>query len=283
MLIKRNLLIFFRDKAAVFFSLLAVLIILLLYVLFLGSTMEEALSSQLGFESDKIPAVMASIVFSGLIAVASITSSMGALQTTVTDKERAYKDFLTSPASSGKITLSYILSSTIIGLIMTFISLILCVAYIAFRGGNLPGFTDCLLLFLTTLLSVLCGNSIVFFITAFIKSGGAFTAMSTVLGTMVGFLMGVYIPIGQLPSSVQWVIKCFPMSHAAAMFKQVLADGELSELFANAPPQVLGELRETFGVVFTYGNYTSGFWFSALVLGSTAALFYGASILVVRD
>jgi len=34
---KRNLLIFFRDKAAVFFSLLAVFLIIGLYALFLGT------------------------------------------------------------------------------------------------------------------------------------------------------------------------------------------------------------------------------------------------------
>ena len=278
MMIKRNLLLFFRDKAAVFFSLLAVLIILGLYVLFLGNTMEEALRLQLGFDSDKIPATMASIIFAGLIATTSITSSMGALGIAVTDKEKAGKDFQTSPTSSGKITLSYMLSSAFIGVIMTTVALVFCTAYIVFKGNSLPGFTDCLLLFLTTLLSVLCGNGVVFLITTFIKSSGAFTAMSTVIGTLIGFLMGVYIPIGTLPEGVQWVIKCFPMSHAASMYKQILADGALSELFADAPVEALDGFREMFGVVFVYGGFVSGFWFSATVLVVTTLVVYGLSL-----
>ncbi|MDD4543026.1 MAG: ABC transporter permease, partial [Clostridia bacterium] len=35
---KRNLMVFFKDKSAVFFSLLATLIIVALYLLFLGDT-----------------------------------------------------------------------------------------------------------------------------------------------------------------------------------------------------------------------------------------------------
>ena len=42
-MIKRNITIFFRDKASVFFSLLSVLIIIGLYVLFLGDLMEQSM------------------------------------------------------------------------------------------------------------------------------------------------------------------------------------------------------------------------------------------------
>jgi multidrug/hemolysin transport system permease protein len=72
------------------------------------------------------------------------------------------------------------------------------------------------------------------------------------------------------------------MSHAAGMFRQVLADGELAALFADAPPEALNEFREIFGVVFTYGGYTSGFWFSAAVLAVTAAVFFALSVGIMR-
>lgn len=47
-LIKRNLKLFFRDKTSVFFSLLAVFIIIGLYVLFLGNMMTKNLEDLLG-------------------------------------------------------------------------------------------------------------------------------------------------------------------------------------------------------------------------------------------
>ncbi len=282
MLIKRNLLLFFRDKANVFFSLLAVLIIVGLYVLFLGNMMEQDLRAQLGFDSDKIGVVMASVTLAGMIAVTSVTSCLGALAVSIADKQNAANDFYTSPISRKKITLGYILSSGTVGLIMTLLALVLCEAYIATNGGSLPDLANCARLLITAVLSVLCGNAVVFFITVFIKSQSAYSALSTVIGTLIGFLMGIYIPMGSLPTAVQWVIKCFPMTHAASMFKQVLADGELAELFATAAPEALEGFRKTFGIIFVYGDYVSDFWFSAAILALTTIVFYVLSSMVMR-
>ncbi|MCL2163678.1 MAG: ABC transporter permease [Oscillospiraceae bacterium] len=282
MLIKRNLLLFFRDRANVFFSLLAVFIIIGLYVLFLGDMMEQSLREQLGFDSDKIGVIMASVTLAGMVAVTSVTSSLGAIGVSISDKDRAAKDFLTSPVSRGKITMSYMFGSATVGFVMTLAALTTVLAYLALNGGALPDAAGFMRLLFTAVLSVLCGNAIVFFISVFVKSLNAFTALSTVIGAMIGFLMGIYIPIGQLPSAVQWIIKCFPITHAASMFKQVLADGELAGLFMGAPTEALDSFRKTYGVIFEYGDFVSGFWSSAAVLTATTAVFCAASLAVMK-
>jgi len=282
MLSKRIVLLFFRDRANVFFSLLAVLIILGLYILFLGDMMEQALRGSLGFDSDKIGVTMSSVVLAGMIAVTGITSCMGALGISVEDKETAAKDFLTSPAPRRKITTGYILGSAAIGLIMSLIALGICLVYIAINGGSLPDLVGFGLLLMTVFLSVLCGNSMVYFMSMFINTENAFSAVSTVIGTLIGFLMGIYEPIGQMPEAVQWVIKCFPMSHAATMMRQLLADGELSLLFADAPPEVLSGFREMFGIVYKFGDHTATFWLSAAVLVISTIIFFTLSLLVMR-
>ena len=283
MLVKRILLLFFRDKANVFFSLLAVLIIIGLYVLFLGNMMERDLQAQLGSQSDKAGVVMACIILAGMAAVTSVTSGMGAIGICVADKQGAAKDFHTSPVSRGKITFSYIIGTGAVGFIMTGAALALSLAYIAYNGGWIPSAPqDIARLLFAAALSVLCGNALVFFISIFIKSQNAFSALSTVVGTLIGFLMGIYIPVGSLPESVQWAVKCFPMTHAASMFKQVLADGELAALFSHAPPEALDGFRKSFGVVLSYGGFTGGYWFSAAVLAASTAVFYALSLIFMR-
>jgi len=220
-----------------------------------------------------------------MVAVTSVTSCFGTISISINDKDDktgAQKDFLTSPISRCKLVAGYVLSSAAISLIMTTAALVLCLMYIALIGGNLPGLPNLMRLALTIVLSVLCANAIVFFISLFVKSENAFSALSVIVGTLIGFLMGIYIPPGQLSDSIQWVIKCFPMSHAASMFRQVMADGELTELFAGAPPGALEGFRETFGIVFVYGDFTSSFWFSAMVLLGTAIVFYLLSLIVMR-
>ena len=282
MLVKRNIQLFFRDKANVFFSLLGVLVILMLYILFLGDLMEQGLRAGLGFDSDQIRPAMASIILAGMVAVTSVTSCLGALGTKVEDRGVAGRDFLTSPISRGKLTRSYMLGTAAVGLIMTLVMLVLSVIYLAAVGGGLPRIGDWGRLLFTVVLSVLCANAMMVFATSFIRSQNAFSALSAVIGTLIGFLMGIYIPIGTLPDAVQWIIRLFPMSHAASMFRQILADGPLRALFEGAPPEVLEGFRETYGIVFAYGDYTSGFWFSAVVLAVTTVVFYGLSVAVAR-
>jgi len=282
MLVKRHLLMFFRDKANVFFSFLAILIILGLFALFLDDVMVQAIEAELGHSSETTRLAVGAMLLGGTVAVTSITSCLGALGISVGDKARAGKDFLTSPLSRSKISFSYILSSTLIGLIMTGLTLVLVVAYLMFQGADFPGWATWGKLLLTLVLSVVCANSMMYFITLFVNSRNALSALGSIIGTMVGFLMGIYLPIGQFPSGVQWVIRLFPLSHAASMFRQVLADAPLADLFASAPPEALETLREFNGITFRFGDLMTGFWFSAAVLLVTTVVFYGLSLLVLK-
>ena len=282
MLVKRILALFFRDRSNVFFSLLGALMVLMLYVLFLGSLMEDGLRAQLGFDSDLIRPAMASIILAGMVAVTSVTSCLGALGTRVDDRGAAGRDFLTSPISRGKLTRSYMMGTTVVGFLMTLITLVLSMTYIAAIGGGFPGTADLGRLVVTMVLSVLCANSMMFFITAFVKTTNAYSALSAVVGSLVGFIMGIYIPIGTLPAAVQWVIRLFPMSHAASMFRQILSVDSIRSLFEGMPPEVLTEFKEVHGIVLVYGDYTGSFWFSAAVLAATTLVFYAVSVALVR-
>ena len=94
-LIERNLKVFFRDKASVFFSLLAVLIIFLLYMLFLGDVWQQNLPKVAGTR-----AMMDSWIMAGVLAVTSLTTVMGAFGTMVDDRQnKIVKDFSASPVS----------------------------------------------------------------------------------------------------------------------------------------------------------------------------------------
>ncbi|MCK7485767.1 MAG: hypothetical protein MZU97_09620 [Bacillus subtilis] len=53
----------------------------------------------------------------------------------------------------------------------------------------------------SVILSVSASSAFVFFITTFLKTANAFSTVSTILGTIVGFLTGAYIPMGVLAGS----------------------------------------------------------------------------------
>ena len=132
---KRNLLVFFKDKSSVFFSLFAVFIIIGLYALFLGDMMAEQVA---GLENGRF--VMDSWISAGLIAITPVTSTMGALGAIIADKEsKAEKDFRSSPIKNYQLVGGYLLSAIVVGFILSLIGLILCEIYIVAGGGELLG------------------------------------------------------------------------------------------------------------------------------------------------
>ena len=228
---KRNLLVFFKDKSSVFFSLFAVFIIIGLYALFLGDMMAEQVA---GLENGRF--VMDSWISAGLIAITPVTSTMGALGAIIADKEsKAEKDFRSSPIKNYQLVGGYLLSAIAVGFILSLIGLILCEIYIVAGGGELLGALALLKVTGLVALTSVASTCMMLFIVSFIKSLNAFTAVNIILGTLVGFLTGIYMPIGSFPGGVQAVVKCFPPSHAAALFRQVMMERSMEITFASAP------------------------------------------------
>ncbi|MGI5936439.1 MAG: ABC transporter permease [Oscillospiraceae bacterium] len=247
---RRNLLVFFKDRASVFFSLLAVIIIIGLYFIFLGDIWVSSFEGMSG-----VRYLMDSWIMAGVLSVISVTATMGAFGTMVEDKARKIaKDIYVSPLSRRVITGGYIFSSFVIGIIMSLVTLVLAELYIILNGGRLLGFSSLLKVLGLIVFSTFSNMSLILFMVSFFRSSNAFASASTVLGTLIGFLTGIYLPIGQLPVAVQWVIKLFPISHSAALFRQVMMGEAISITFAGAPAEMEQSFTELMGVIFKFGE-----------------------------
>lgn len=273
----RNIRVFFRDRLAVFFSFLSVFIILGLYIVFLGDLMAEGLPDAPGVRH-----LINNWVMAGILAVTSITSTMGAFGIMVEDRaRRALKDFTASPLRRSHIAGGYVLSAVAIGLIMSFVTLLLAELYIVLMGGQWLSFVKMLQVAGLLVLAVLASSAIMFFIASFLKSQHAFSTAGTVIGTLVGFLTGIYIPIGSLPEAVQWVIKLFPISHAGALIRSIMMEQPMAVTFAGAPSDAIKEFELRMGVMYQFGDWTVTPGASIAILIGTTLLFYALSIIVV--
>ena len=253
-LIRRNLWVFFRDRSAVFFSFLSVIIIIALYALFLADTQVKSLESMVG-DADGIRFLVDSWIMGGLLAVNTVTVSLGALAVMVRDQEtKALRDFMTAPIRRTTIVFSYIISAFIIGVLITVVGLFVMELYITLSGGQWLSMAAMAKTIGVLLLCVINSTAMLFFITSFVRSSTAFSTVSTITGTMIGFLAGIYVPIGVLPQSVQYVIEIFPTSHGAVLLRQLFMEEPLAKVFANAPAEVLAEYNKVFGVEFYIGG-----------------------------
>lgn len=275
---RRNIKVFFRDRSSVFFSLMAVFIIIGLYAVFLGDNLKK------GFEG--LPGVdflLNSWVMAGILSVTAVTTTMGAFGIMVEDRTRKIsKDFFSSPLKRSSLAAGYILSSVVIGILMSLLTFVVAEVYIVLTGGTILPFLDILKVLGLILLSVFAGSAMIFFLVTLFKSQNAFATASTVIGTLIGFITGIYMPVGVLPEAVQWIVKCFPISHAALLLRQVLTAAPMEATFAGAPAEMARGYAEELGTIFLFGDTECTVWASIAVLVGTTILFYLLSIVSMR-
>ena len=245
-LIRRNLLLFFRQKSNVFFSLLGVLIIIGLYVLFLGDLMVTSMEEMKGARF-----LMDSWIMAGVLSITPVTTSLGAMATIVEDKKNhIHKDFISSPLKRSTLASGYILSGFFISLILTLITFVFAEFYIVAYGGKLLSIEATIKVIVLIIFTTAASSLMMYYIVSWFKSIHAFTTASTIVGTLIGFLTGIYIPIGNLPDFVQMIVKLFPPSHAGVLFRTIMMEQAEKVTFAGASPEILEEFRINLGITF---------------------------------
>ena len=252
-LISRNRKVYTRDRLAFFMSFLSVIILILVYQIFLGQIQIDAIKEALNSDTastDTVQMVNYWLI-SGLTTIISMTSTLGAFGVMVLDKEKKLsEDFKVSPVSNFKIELSYAIFAILFGIIMTLFSCI-------FAIGMFNGFSSLLDFSTTDYLSILgivsmgtvLAATIILPILAFIRTSSAFTTLSTIVGTFIGFISGVYLSIGSVGESLQQVMTWFPLTQVNALLKQILMKDAISKVFDHAPSTVIMNYKESYGVI----------------------------------
>lgn len=272
---KRNILIYFRDIRAVLLSLLGVLIVVALYALFLADNLVQSFA-----QMEDAGLMVTSWLVAGLCAITPVSTSLGAMGALIADRVAGIdRDFLSSPIKRYKLVLGYLVNGLTAGLMLSFVILCLGGVWLWAAGAAWPGIGSIAAIAGVQLLAVLAGGSISFFLVTFFHTNAAFMAVSTVMGTFLGFLTGIYLPLGYLPEAMQWVVKVFPTSHAALLLRYLFLQGPGAASFAGVPEEVTREVWSFLGVRFVYNNNEFPLWGSVLILLATAAGFIGLSVL----
>ena len=238
-LLKRNFLLYFRNRSGVFFSLLGALISFILYIIFLQKNLTDAWS-----QLPNSGPLLNNWLMSGTLAVTGITTSLAALTQLVKDREHQVdQDLYLSNHGKWRLPFSYLASAIIISFAMQVLMYVLMCSY--FREVPklyiLPELL--LIMMLSSLLSSLVNAILVYFFQS-VDSLGKF---ATIVGTASGFLVGTYVPLGVLPDFAQLLMKCTPATYIAALYRQVLMKETLSETF-KGQDNLLQEFQEKMGV-----------------------------------
>ena len=284
LLTRRTLKIFLKDRANVFFSLLAPLIVLALYVLFLGRIQEDGLLAVLegmGIQGggDQIAAFSDSWMLAGCMSCACITVPLCACGIMIQDKARGItQDLFISPVARWVTPAAYFCSVVAAGLAIGAIVLAVCFVWLAASGMWLLSLPDVLGCIGAFILSVISSSTLLVFVVSFFRSQGAFTALNISLGTVVGFLIGAYMPISYFPDAVQKFTYFIPGSYTAGLFRNFMMRGALEEI-AQLSPAFAEGLRSEFSLTFDFFGADVGISAMFVVLAAVAAVFAGLNVL----
>lgn len=269
-LMKRNTLTFLRDKAAVFFSFLSVIILLALYFLFIGRQYTSGLDM---IDEDMKIFLSISVIMGGVLVINTVSLALGIMGNIITDLQFKKLDaFLVTPVKRYKIILSYYLTSIMITAVLTLLMWILTFLYVGIFSGYWYSFMTMMKVSGLLVFYTFISATLMIFLTTILKSVNAFGALSGVLGTFIGFMSGIYMPLSVLGKSMAHVASIVPFTHMTILLKQVL----LKEPYALLPNEAVENISIFYGTneIGIFGQPVSLVWIMLATLVISFLLLY---------
>ncbi len=291
-LTRRHLLVFFRNKVRLLYTLLVPVIIFLVYVLFLRSlelsTVQNIVLTE-GLDLDAqtmkyVEALVDSWMLSGIAALSTITVALQTNNVFVEDKQNGVnRDFASSPIPRVALIGSYFLFNFIVTVLVCTVYLGICLVYLACMGEFFLGFINILEIVGILLYTSLAATLMTVFICSFIKTEGTMASLVAVFSTAVGFLIGAYMPLGLMADWLQGICGFIPGTYACSLFRYSFMGAPLAQLQALEgtvlTPGFIEELTKSFGYDLNFFGITVEPAFQAVANGAFILIFLGLNLL----
>ena len=278
-LIRRNCRLFFRDKGMFFSSLITPIILLVLYVTFLGNVYRDSFTGALpeGFviEDALLNATVGGQLISSLLAVCCVTVAFCSNLLMVQDRvSGARRDLAVSPVRPSTIAVAYFCASALATLLISLTALAVCLGYLAMAGWLLRA-GDVLFMLLDVALLTLFGVALSSCVNFPLRTQGQGSAMGTIVSAGYGFLCGAYMPISNFSSGLQKVLSFLPGTYGTSLLRNHALAGAYREMArVGFPADVIEAIRDSIDCnLYFFGRSVS--------IGGMYAVLVGATLLLV--
>lgn len=284
-LIRRNTKLFFRDKGMFFTSLITPVILLVLYVTFLGSifqrTFESVIPVELNAPDGIINALVGGQLLSSLLAVCCVTVSFMSNMLMVQDKVTGARSDLTmTPVKRSILALSYYISTAISTLIICVLATAVGFIYLASSGWYIT-FSDVLLIFADVFLLVMFGTALSSIVNCFLSSQGQMTAVGTIISAGYGFICGAYMPISEFSDGLQKVLSFLPGTYGTSLIRNHIMNGALDELSnIGLPSEGINAIKDAIDCNFYFFGDKVQQPVMYMIIGSSVVVLIAAYILL---
>jgi len=284
MIIRRNMLVYSRDKATVFFSMLAMIIVILLNVIFLGKNNVDNLMTFGNINSQMANEFIIVWIIAGIIAINCVTSSLAVMNIMVEDEDKKRMPvFLVSSVSRFKLSLAYILTAFLVSFgisITTFCGLQI---YLFIIGEQLFTIIQVAKIIGIIFLNSFASSTFMFFLVSFIHTASAYSGINTLISTLIGFVTGMYVSMGELPIILQKILKFIPAVHGVSLIREAFLENVIKSVFVGQPTEVFERYLDYMGITLSFNGTMINDSYKVIILLITGIIFLILSGIVIRN
>ncbi len=285
-LVKRNILVYLRNSTTVIFSLMAPVLILVIYTLFMGDIQIDMLSGMIdgvpSVDENTMRIIVNAWMIPGIVAISCLTVALNGMLVMIEDKERGtVNDFTASPLKPVTQLLSYVIAAFILTFMICFIFLIIGMTYLAITTGVFFGATAFFELLLVLLLSSLSAVLGLMCVMTFFKTIMGVSAFTGIFSALIGFLIGAYLPVSMLPIGIQNLANLIPGSYSTGLFRRIFMNGVFSQI-PGLSPAFIEQIKGVYSfelVLFGHTINRSGMY---IYLTISIIVFFFAYLLIER-
>jgi len=256
----RNVKVFFSDKSMFFASLITPMILLILYVTFLGRIFQNSLDQDalgVALPEAVINAVVNGQILACLLAVCSVTVAFSSNFLMVNDKVTGgTKDIDVSPIKSHTKSLAYFTATFISTIIINLVALILCLIYIRTQNCWYYELKDVLLLFGDVVLLSFFGTALASVVNFGLKTQGQLSAVANIVSAGYGFICGAYMPISNFSALLRDSIMFLPSTYFMSLIKNHALTAPFQEMAkTEIPAQAIDATKTALDYKISFFNH----------------------------
>lgn len=244
-LTKRNCLLFLRSKSTVFFSFFSSIILIVLYFLFIAKLYAEGFNEIVDgiMNSKQLNFAIYSQMIVGVLVINSVSLSVGMFTFMAIDFEKRKTDaLLLTKATKFQLILSYLISALAVSFLLNFFMFIVAVIIIGIATSYWLSAGAFFAVVGVLIILTIVSCSIMLLITTLVRSSTALGVINGIIGTILGFLCGIYMPYSNLGNGAKYVGSFLPFTHFAIWLKQIVLGDVFSQL--QLPPEFASVVRE---------------------------------------
>ena len=256
----RNVKVFFSDKSMFFASLITPMILLILYVTFLGRVFQNSLDQDalgVALPDSVINAVVNGQILACLLAVCSVTVAFSSNLLMVNDRiTGSAKDIDVSPVKSHTKSLAYFAATFISTIIINLVALILCLIYIRTQNCWYYELKDVLLLFGDVVLLSFFGTALASVVNFGLKTQGQLSAVANIVSAGYGFICGAYMPISNFSALLRDSIMFLPSTYSMSLIKNHALTAPFQEMAkTEIPTQAIDAVKIALDYKISFFNH----------------------------